>query len=62
MTTVSLQETISGGEAINKDREAQGYDPLVLIIVNLVGSEGASQKLSSTALREKEAKELEMSK
>ncbi len=54
----ALQETIKGGEAINEDRIAQGFDPLALVVVKLVGlgdGEAASQKLSSTALREQEA-------
>ena len=56
-----LQETIGGGEAINKDRRGQGFDPLALVVVELVGlgdGDAASQKLSSTALREQEAAEL----
>jgi phosphopantetheine adenylyltransferase len=55
---VISQETRSGGDAINEDRRSQGYDNLALVIVNLVGKGSKAlngQKLSSTALREKEA-------
>ena len=58
---VVSQETLTGGEAINEDRRSQGFKPLVLVVVNLVGSGSKAlegQKLSSTALREKEAAEL----
>jgi len=59
---VISQETRAGGDAINQDRRSQGFDSLALVVVNLVGSGSKAlegQKLSSTALREKEAAEAE---
>lgn len=55
---VVSEETLDGGTAINEDRQQQGFAPLVLLVVSLLGV-GSKQlggaKLSSTALREKEA-------
>lgn len=53
------QETLPGGEAINEDRVQQGFQPLALIIVDLLGLGSKAlggQKLSSTALRERDFK------
>ena len=54
---VLSQETLVGGQAINKDRQSQGFEELALVVINLVGlgcKALAGQKLSSTALREQE--------
>lgn len=55
---VVSQETRGGGEAINQDREQQGFPPLALVAVALLGKGSAAlggESLSSTALREREA-------
>ena len=55
---VVSQETKAGGEAINWDRQQQGFKELALVVVNLVGLGSKAlggQKLSSTALRAKDA-------
>ena len=55
---VVSKETLSGGEYINADRASQGFDPLALVTINLVGLGSKAlngEKLSSTALRERDA-------
>ena len=57
---VVSQETRSGADAINQDREQHGFPPLALVIVTLVakGSKAlGGEKLSSTALRATEAEQ-----
>ena len=49
---VVSEETISGAEAINAERQRRGFDPLVIVVVGLVkGKRDSSGKLSSTDLR-----------
>ena len=55
---VVSSETIEGAEYINKDRKARGFEPLALIVVQLVGVRSKAlqgDKLSSTALRAADA-------
>lgn len=52
---VVSQETIKGGEHINAGRAARGFAPLQLVVVGLIGGDSAADKLSSTALRQKDA-------
>jgi phosphopantetheine adenylyltransferase len=64
---VVSRETVRGGEAINEGRQGRGLAPLALVVVGLVGQgegEGEEEdgepadvagKVSSTALREREA-------
>lgn len=55
---VVSQETVSGAEAINEDRRQRGFLPLTIVVVDLVGKgskELKGQKLSSTALRARDA-------
>lgn len=55
---VVSSETVAGAEAINEDRKRRGFEPLQLIIVQLVGVRSkvlGGDKLSSTALRAAEA-------
>ena len=55
------QETVPGAEAINKDRQHRGFSPLSVFVVDLVGTgskELNGEKLSSTALRARDAGEL----
>ncbi len=50
---VVSEETISGAEAINYVRKSLGFDPLVIVVVGLIGgATGAGGKLSSTDLRD----------
>lgn len=56
---VVSQETLPGGEAINQGRARRGFAPLALVVVGLVGGDGGvAAKLSSTALRERDAQAL----
>lgn len=49
---VVSEETISGAEAINAERQRRGFDPLVIVVVGLVkGKRDSTGKLSSTDLR-----------
>ena len=54
---VVSKETIKGAEEINQWRIDHGFEPLAVVVVDLVGDKGSSNaaKLSSTALREQEA-------
>lgn len=54
---VVSKETVKGAEEINQWRQDHGFEPLAVVVVDLVGSKGSSNaaKLSSTALREQEA-------
>jgi len=64
MTSASLEgivvsrETVAGAESINRERKGQGFRPLAVITVGLVagGQESGETKLSSTDLRERDAK------
>jgi len=47
---VISRETVAGAEALNDMRASAGYEPLKLIVVDLVGGD-ANEKLSSTELR-----------
>jgi len=50
---VVSEETISGAEEINYVRKSLGFDPLVIVVVGLIGgATGAGGKLSSTDLRD----------
>ena len=50
---VVSEETISGAEEINHVRNSLGFDPLVIVVVGLIGgATGAGGKLSSTDLRD----------
>ncbi|KAL4538440.1 hypothetical protein Ndes2526B_g03257 [Nannochloris sp. 'desiccata'] len=50
---VVSEETISGAEEINFVRKSLGFDPLVIVVVGLIGgATGAGGKLSSTDLRD----------
>ena len=51
-------ETVPGAQAINQDRGRRAFLPLAIIVVHTVGTSSKGldgQKLSSTALRAKEA-------
>jgi len=52
---VVSRETITGAEALNDMRRSAGFDPLTLVVVDLVGASSAESKLSSTALRARDA-------
>ncbi len=52
---VVSQETLPGGQAINDGRRSRGFAELALVVVELVGGHGAGEKLSSTALRSRDA-------
>ena len=55
---VVSQETVPGAKAINKDRKERGFKSLAVIVVDLVGKgskELQGEKLSSTALRARDA-------
>jgi len=54
---VVSRETISGATWINQERQALGYKPLSIVVVNLVGATSQSadaKKLSSSQLRDEE--------
>jgi pantetheine-phosphate adenylyltransferase len=55
---VLSKETVQGGELINQQRKENGFEPLALIVIDLVGEAGG-YKLSSTALRQAEAERQE---
>lgn len=53
-TLVVSQETVSGGDYVNKYREKQGFSPLKVLVVDVIGSDGSNNwagKLSSTDIR-----------
>ena len=55
---VVSQETVSGATAINEDRLRRGFNALVVVVVDIVGKgskELEGEKLSSTALRARDA-------
>ena len=54
---VVSKETLKGADDINAWRQEHGSAPLVVVTVDLVGSQGSSSanKLSSTRLRSEEA-------
>lgn len=49
------KETLSGAEAINKGRANRGFQPLVIVVVPVIGVREAAGKLSSTELRAQDA-------
>ncbi|KAH8939148.1 hypothetical protein BDL97_15G022600 [Sphagnum fallax] len=51
---VVSQETMKGGEAVNKKRAERGLSQLQVKVVDLVIEEGCSEKVSSTLLRQRE--------
>ena len=59
---VVSKETIKGANEINSWRQEHGSAPLTVVTVDLVGSQGSStaNKLSSTRLRNEEAKKFSM--
>ena len=54
---VVSEETRSGADVINEERRRRGYAPLAVVTVRLVGGTDVASKLSSTALRQAEAKQ-----
>jgi len=52
---VVSRETVTGAESLNDMRRSAGFDPLTLVVVDLVGASSAQSKLSSTALRARDA-------
>ena len=54
---VVSEETRSGADAINVERQRRGYPPLAVVTVRLVGGAEVASKLSSTALRRAEAEQ-----
>lgn len=52
---VVSRETVTGAESLNDMRRSAGFDPLTLVVVDLVGASSAESKLSSTALRARDA-------
>ena len=60
---VVSKETVKGAHDINTWRQEHGSAPLVIVIVDLVGSQGSSNanKLSSTRLRREAAQQSSIS-
>ncbi|CAK9262683.1 unnamed protein product [Sphagnum jensenii] len=54
---VVSQETMKGGEAVNKKRAERGLSQLQVKVVDLVVEEGCSEKVSSTLLRQRDAQQ-----
>lgn len=52
---VVSEETIDGAEKINAVRASLGFQPLVIVVIGLLGTDDGHDKLSSTHLREIEA-------
>ena len=53
---VASEETLKGATKINDGRKQRGLQPLVLVIIPTIGALGSDgDKLSSTALRAKDA-------
>ena len=52
---VVSRETVTGAESLNDMRRSAGFDPLTLVVVDVVGASSARSKLSSTALRARDA-------
>lgn len=48
---VVSQETLAGGEAINRGRAGRGFEQLALVVVGVVGERPDGSKLSSSELR-----------
>ena len=53
---VVSRETSEGGEALNRRRRERGFAPVTLITVGVIGDDGEGGKLSSSALRDAEAR------
>lgn len=54
---VVSQETMKGGEAVNKKRVERGLSQLQVKVVDLVVEEGCLEKVSSTLLRQQDAQQ-----
>ncbi|CAM6039377.1 unnamed protein product [Sphagnum compactum] len=54
---VVSQETMKGGEAVNKKRAERGLSQLQVKVVDLVVEEGCLEKVSSTLLRQRDAQQ-----
>ncbi|CAK9865134.1 unnamed protein product [Sphagnum jensenii] len=59
---VVSQETMKGGEAVNKKRAERGLSQLQVKVVDLVVEEGCSEKVSSTLLRQRDAQQQQQQK
>jgi len=52
---VVSRETLGGAEKINAGRVSRGFQPLVIVVVPVIGGKDASSKLSSSQLRAQDA-------
>jgi phosphopantetheine adenylyltransferase len=53
---ICSEETVKGAQKINEGRKAKGFNPMVLVVVPVIGAMAmGDSKLSSTALRRREA-------
>jgi predicted metal-dependent HD superfamily phosphohydrolase/phosphopantetheine adenylyltransferase len=56
---VVSQETVAGARVVNEQRARNGLPPLAVVVVGLAAEFGASEKTSSTYIRQALARELE---
>ncbi|KAH8965251.1 hypothetical protein BDL97_04G107800 [Sphagnum fallax] len=56
---VVSEETLKGAEAVNKKRAEKGLSQLQVEVVNLVLENGCAEKVSSTILRQRDARQIQ---
>lgn len=56
---VVSEETLKGAEAVNKKRAEKGLSQLQVEVVNLVVENGCAEKVSSTILRQHDARQIQ---
>ncbi|CAM6023368.1 unnamed protein product [Sphagnum balticum] len=56
---VVSEETVKGAEAVNKKRAEKGLSQLQVEVVNLVMENGCAEKVSSTILRQRDARQIQ---